>query len=72
MLERIKLYLGLGPAEAYGSTSKGGRFTLLAVQFLWVIAFLTVDTWPVRAVVGVAGIVMTLAVSWVIRSGPSA
>ena len=54
MWERIKLYLGLGPAEAYPTRSKLQRAVLLVVQITFVALIVMADSWPTRALAFIA------------------
>ncbi|MCP4968629.1 MAG: hypothetical protein GY926_25785 [bacterium] len=48
MIKRLKLYLGLGPDEAYAPLAPWQRITLIVAQVIFVATLIVLDSWALR------------------------
>ncbi len=62
MIKRLKLYLGLGPDEAYLPLSRWQRITLFVVEVIFVVTLVVLDSWALRGLPILGMVALTLLI----------
>jgi hypothetical protein len=62
MIKRLKLLLGLGPDRAFMPLSRWQRITLFAVEVIFVVTLVLLDSWAIRGLTILGMVALTLLI----------
>lgn len=69
VIERVLLYLGLGPADAYGeSATRRSQIWTIGWTIVLIITLLVVDSWTARVVTFLIWLLVATVIVWLLRT----